>query len=136
MRIWQLKFTIIILSSIGLWGVGGISLMHWHGEASCPMLGNMPACYLILVAYGLIFGSMLLSINKKSLVIFLIGWLPVILLGLAGVIGEITSTLACPTSEIGIPKCYFSTGLAMMIGLLYSQAYRRIYKRRLKDLIN
>lgn len=132
MRIWQLKLVIIILSSIGLWGVGGISLIHWHGEASCPMLGSMPACYLILIAYGVMFVSMWLSINKITILLFLSGWLPVILLALIGVAGELTSTLACPPSEIGIPKCYFSALLAMMIGLLYWFAYHRKYIKRYK----
>jgi hypothetical protein len=61
---------------------------------------------------------------KKSLALFLIGWVPVITLALVGVFGELTSTLHCPPSEIGIPKCYFSAALSMVIGLLYWRFYK------------
>ena len=119
----MLKLTIILLSSVGLWGVAGISISHWSREASCPMLGVIPACYIILFGYGLILLSMLLPF-KRSLISFLIGWLPVIILALIGVLGELTSTLACPASEIGIPKCYFSAMLGIIIGGIYWRFYK------------
>ena len=118
------RLMIIALSSLGLWGVGGISFLHWTGEASCPMIGILPACYIILLGYGLILLSVLF-LFKKTLMVFLIGWTPVIILALAGVIGQITSTLTCPASEIGIPKCYFSALLSIVIGCLYWYFYKQ-----------
>jgi len=118
MYILLLKLTIIVLSSLGLWGVGIISLSHWSNEIPCPTIGVIPVCYIILVAYGLILLSVLFPF-KSSLTIFLVGWTTVILLALIGAVGEITSTLSCPASEIGIPKCYLSAILSSIIGALY-----------------
>ncbi|MFT5396796.1 MAG: hypothetical protein ACI85N_002002 [Gammaproteobacteria bacterium] len=118
-----IRITIIALVALGLWGVGGISFTHWAGERPCPTIGLIPACYIIFVGYGLVLLSMYPNL-KKSLEVFLIGWIPVITLALVGVIGEITSTLHCPLSEVGIPKCYFSAALSLFIGLLYWRFYK------------
>lgn len=118
-----MRGAIVALAVLGVWGVGNISLSHALGEMSCPMLGPVAACYIILVGYTLILCSMFVSLTR-SLFMFIAGWAPVILLALAGVVGELTATLACPASAIGIPKCYFSALLSAVIGLLYWRFYR------------
>jgi len=55
---------------------------------------------------------------QKALIVFLIGWVPVTSLALSGVVGELTGTLQCPPLENGIPQCYISATLALIIGLL------------------
>ena len=112
-----LRTIIILLASIGVLGVGRISVIHWTGEASCPMIGSLPACYIIFVAYSLIVLSMYPRL-RKALQVFLIGWVPVIILALAGVVGELTDTLQCPQLENGIPQCFISAAFALTIGLL------------------
>ena len=119
-----IRLTILLLGGVGFFGVGSISLAHWSGESSCPTIGSLPACYLILVGYGLILVSLFVK-PKVSFFTFLIGWIPVISLALIGVVGDLTSTVSCPSSEIGIPKCYFSAALSLAIGLLYWK-HRRI----------
>lgn len=111
------RTSIILLASIGVLGVGRISINHWTGEASCPMIGPLPACYIILIGYSLIVLSMYPHV-QKALVLFLIGWAPVMLLALTGVVGELTGVLRCPHLEIGIPQCYISAALALIIGLI------------------
>ena len=118
-----IRLAIIALGGLGFLGVGGISFSHWTGEATCPMIGLIPACYIIFVGYGLILLSIFVKI-KISVPIFFIGWLPVIVLAFIGVIGDITSTVVCPMSEIGIPKCYFSAALSLLIGFLYWCFYK------------
>ena len=119
----MIRIVIIALGTLGLWGVSGIAVAHWVGETPCPTIGLIPACYIILIGYGLILLSTFPH-AKKSLVLFLIGWVPVVTLALVGVIGEITSMLHCPHAEIGIPKCYFSAALGLVIGLLYWPFYK------------
>ena len=111
------RTSIILLASIGVLGVGRISITHWTGEASCPMIGPLPACYIILIGYSLIVLSMYPHV-QKALVLFVIGWAPVMLLALTGVVGELTGVLQCPHLEIGIPQCYISAALALIIGLI------------------
>jgi len=117
MKVIFFRTAIVLLASIGVLGVGRISIIHWTGEASCPMISSLPACYLILIAYSLIVLSMYPRL-KKAVGVFLIGWTPVITLALTGVVGELTDILQCPHLENGIPQCYISATLALIIGLL------------------
>ena len=117
MRVVVLRTTILLLAGIGVLGVGRISVIHWTGEASCPMIGSLPACYVILIAYSLIVLSMYPRL-QKALLVFLIGWVPVTTLALAGVVGELTELLQCPHLENGIPQCFISAAFALIIGLL------------------
>ncbi len=110
------RTAIVLLASIGVLGVGRISIIHWTGEASCPMIGSLPACYLILIGYSLIVLSMYPRLQKAS-VLFLVGWVPVVMLALTGVVGELTDVLQCPHLENGTPQCFLSAALALTIGL-------------------
>ncbi len=117
MKVIFFRTAIVLLASIGVLGVGRISINHWTGEASCPMISSLPACYLILIAYSLIVLSMYPRL-QKAVGVFLVGWTPVITLALAGVVGELTNSLQCPRLENGIPQCFISATLALIIGLL------------------
>jgi len=110
------RTAIVLLASIGILGVGRISIIHWTGEISCPMIGLLPACYIILIGYSLIVLSMYPRLQKAS-VLFLIGWVPVVMLALTGVVGELTDVLQCPHLENGTPQCFLSAALALTIGL-------------------
>ena len=110
------RTAIVLLASIGVLGVGRISIIHWTGEASCPMISSLPACYIILIGYSLIVLSMYPRLQKAS-VLFLIGWVPVVMLALTGVVGELTDVLRCPHLENGTPQCFLSSALALTIGL-------------------
>jgi len=111
------RTAIVLLASIGVLGVGRISIIHWTGETSCPMIGSLPACYIILIGYSLILLSMYPRLQKAS-VLFLIGWVPVVMLALTGVMGELTDVLQCPHLKNGTPQCFLSAALALTIGLL------------------
>jgi len=111
-----LRIGIIILATIGFAGVTNISYAHWIGESSCPMIGIIPACYIIFIAYGMVIVSMFLKKNAKK--IFLIFWLPIILLAVVGSIGELTNLAQCPHTQEGIPKCYFSALFSGVIGVM------------------
>ena len=111
------RTAIVVLASIGVLGVGRISVIHWTGEAFCPTISSLPACYIILIAYSLIVLSMYPRLQKAAGV-FLVGWVPVITLALAGVVGELTNSLQCPRLENGIPQCFISAAFGLIIGLL------------------
>jgi len=111
------RTAIVVLASIGVLGVGRISVIHWTGEAFCPMISSLPACYIILIAYSLIVLSMYPRL-QKAVGVFLVGWVPVITLALAGVVGELTDILRCPHLENGMPQCFISAAFGLTIGLL------------------
>ncbi len=112
-----LRLAVVLLAGIGVLGVGRISIIHWTDEASCPMIGSLPACYFIFIGYSLIVLSMYPRL-KKAFILFLVGWVPVMTLALTGVVGELTGSLQCPHLENGIPQCYISVALALTIGVL------------------
>jgi hypothetical protein len=111
------RIAIVLLAGIGVLGVGRISVIHWSGEAFCPMISSLPACYVILIAYSLIVLSMYPRL-QKALLVFLIGWVPVTTLALTGSVGELTGILQCPHLENGMPQCFISAVFALTIGLL------------------
>ena len=112
-----LRISIIILALLGFIGVSKISYIHYIGEESCPMIGILPACYLIFIAYAMVVVSMFPKI-KKAKTVFIIGWLPIIVLALIGTVGEITQSMQCPRMDSGFPKCYLSAVFSIIIGIL------------------
>jgi len=110
-----LKIVIAGLALYGLISVFGISRLHFNGCEDCPKIGPIPACYVVLLGYT----AMLVSALKPMKLLFLIGWLPVFLLAASGVGAEILSDVpVCPQTEGGIPECYFSFALSVILGLL------------------
>ena len=109
------RTTIALLAGIGVLGAGRISIAQWTGNASCPRVGFLPVCYLILVGYSLIVLSMYPRLQKTSL-LFLTGYVPVIFFAITGVVGELTGILQCPNLKNGTPTCYISAALALIIG--------------------
>ncbi len=110
------RLSIVILASLGIVGAGNISRAHWLGEP-CPVIGVVPACYVVLIGYCVIVLSMHPRLRRAS-VFFLLGWIPVATLAFFGVIGELTNWLECPRTDTGIPQCYISLSLVLLIGLL------------------
>jgi hypothetical protein len=78
------------------------------------MLG-LPICYVVSVGYSLIFVAAIVRNSR----IFLLGWIPVILLAAIGSLMELNGIVTCPRSGNAIPMCYFSALLAVLIGLAY-----------------
>jgi len=117
------RSVIILLSAYALISVSPIVHLHWNEEVACPTIGVIPACYLVLVAYAGILLSATLPLVIKSFTkantLFLVSWLVVSAFALMGIFGEVTGLWHCPQTPTGIPKCFYSAGLALIIGVLY-----------------
>lgn len=119
------RWAVAALALYGVMAAFSISQLHMSGVQACPSLGSMPACYVVLLGYG----AMLLSAVRPMPWVFFAGWLPVFLLAALGVGSEILSTEAvCPQTAGGIPKCYFSFALSVLLGLL-AWVFLRAIKR-------
>jgi len=96
-------------------GIVSISFEHFRTGGACPMLGPVPACYVVSLAYaamavaGVIFW-------RVALWLFLAGAMPVIALAMVGTMSELLGVPTCPRAPGGMPLCYAS--LAVGIGLL------------------
>ncbi len=104
---------------LGLAATGGfvgalkISISHIATGFECPKLLFLPACFLVLAAYVLIFVSAIRA-NLRSDWLFWIGWVVVFGFAVTGSSLEIFGNNACPRSYGNIPACYYSLGLATM----------------------
>lgn len=108
----------IVTAAIAFYGViaaFNVSLLHFNNVESCPSLGPVPACYVVLWGYA----GMVLSTLRPIPSLYAMSWLPVFLLALAGVSAELLSDgPVCPQTATGIPKCYFSFGISSALGIL------------------
>jgi len=109
-----LRAAIGLLAVIGLAGVVPVSLAELAAGGACPHLGPLPACHLVSVAYGAVLISVLHPRLWKPAV-FLAGWVPIFLLAAAGSGLELLGHGTCPKTEGGMPKCFFSLGLAIAL---------------------
>lgn len=85
------------------------------------MVGPVPACYLVLAGYM----AMLISVTISNRAMFIVGLVPVFLLATTGVVGEIISAEpVCPQTADGIPKCFFSFGIASALAVMGLMLFR------------
>ncbi len=105
----------IILSLIALVAVIPVSYDTLTTDEKCPMMGVVPACYVVMIGYFLI----ALSCVFRKYLLFYIGWIPVFLLAAIGSVAEVFGVDVCPKTEGGIPMCYFSLGFALLIAATF-----------------
>lgn len=110
------KSILFIAICFGLLGATRLSYVTITGGVPCPGVMGFPACYIIFLAYA----SMLLAFLQKKR-----SWSrPVFASGLAVAIGfalpasliEVFREGTCPSSASGIPLCYLSLALCLLIG--------------------
>ena len=92
--------------------------MEWSSGGSCPSVAGIPACYVVAVAYLLVFMSTLT--NKKPLYrrLFIAGAGIVVGLAAIGSFTQVMGIAACPKTSAGFPMCYISLSIGvLLIGL-------------------
>ncbi len=82
------------------------------------MLGIVPACYVVTLAYLLTGASMLVAAGLRS-ALFLAGWIPIFGLALLGSSMQVLGNEACPKSVGDIPGCYLSLTLTTSLILVF-----------------
>ena len=111
---WTLRLGIVVVASWVLAGLAPLILDQFRGIDTCPMLGPIPACYLVGSGYFAMTIAVVFSPRKLTL-LFLLGWAPVFLLALTGSTLEVLGRTACPASPSGTPLCYFSLAIASLL---------------------
>ena len=100
-----------MVSALALYRLFPVVADQLRGLETCPMLGPVPACYLVFVGYIAIGVSVVLEPLRSGWV-FLSGWLPVFLFALFGTSMELLGQPTCPRSDSGVPLCFFSLAIA------------------------
>ena len=108
-----------LLILAGLWGALRVSYSTATGTAPCPDLVIIPACYPVSLGYLCMLAAEVPPPVKLSRALFFTGWALVFLIAVTGTGFEITVGETCPSSNSGVPLCYFSLGFCVAIFLLY-----------------
>lgn len=95
-----------------------LSYQHSHTGETCPLLGALPACYLVFVGYALVTASALLKKPAASFA-FWLGWGPIAGLALTGTVLDIIQGDVCPRTDGGIPQCFISLAIAATLLVLW-----------------
>lgn len=111
---WVLRLATALVTSWVLAGLTPLILDELRGIDACPMLGPVPACYIVGFGYLAMTIAVIFS-PRRLTVLFLLGWIPVFLLALSGSTMEILGRSTCPASPAGTPLCYFSFAVASLL---------------------
>ena len=127
-----------IILAFGLFGAAKVSYDNFTGTA-CPTVGFIPICYVVLVAYALMFGALIIRQNHCKHYFFSIGWGIAFAIALLGSLAEFFSGGGvCPSTgssgirgaSTGIPMCYISMALLIVALVLFLQgSYKRACAR-------
>lgn len=116
----------LLLSVFGAYEAFKISHIHFNTVESCPTVGLIPACYVVLTSYSLmslawggVLAQKIVLLKKYASILFWMGFAPTFLLALTGVVGEIFGFVECPETPGGLPKCFISFGFVLVIGGLW-----------------
>ena len=114
--LWRILLSLV--AGLGVWGGVTLSLAHMETGETCPMLGPIPACHLVLVGYLLMLISAWTPTRLRSFD-FWFGWTLVFGLALVGSALELMQGDVCPKSAGNIPQCYFSLAMTLAALVFY-----------------
>lgn len=125
-----IKYVLLALTLLGTVSGAKLTLQHLKVGEVCPMIGPIPACAIVFIGYLLMFiATLFIGVKGRigtngKIKIFYIGWLPIFLLALFGVVVEFTGTHICPPGALGIPQCFYSLALLILCLVLFIVARR------------
>lgn len=104
------------LIALALFGATSLSIIHVQSGETCPLIATVPACLIVLLGYVLI----LMSVGARKLrLLFWFGAGPVLVLALLGVgLETLRGGGVCPAGPLGIPQCFISLGIILVIIVL------------------
>lgn len=111
---WIIRVAIFGLAAFVVYNLAPVVMAEWQSRDGCPKLGPVPACYLVSAAYAAIGISALLEPRRLTW-LFLLGWLPVLLLAATGTTLELFGRTTCPATAAGTPMCYYSLTVALIL---------------------
>ncbi len=99
-------------------GVWPIVSAQYQGVQSCPTIGHVPMCYVVLAGYSLVVLSGVLGKRTRDLS-FTLGIAPLLTLAVVGSSLEWLGRDTCPKTEQGIPTCVISLLVAAVLTSIF-----------------
>lgn len=116
---WVLRGGVFLACLAVLSGIIPISIEQFRSGNACPLLGPIPACHVVTLAYAAM--AVAVTVGWYGFKwLFFVGVTPVLLLAIAGTSLELMGTPTCPRSPSGWPLCYSSLmiGLSLLVAVL------------------
>ena len=113
-----IKILLWLLLAVGLYGALSVSYTTITGTDPCPDVQGLPVCFVVAVGYLMMVTSLFMPNYGLKKRIFLSGWLIVFLIAVTGTLLEIMNGNTCPQSADGLPLCYVSLTLCILILVL------------------
>lgn len=123
------RLLLLLLIGVGFVYAGLVSFRNFAGDL-CPAVGPIPICYIVFVAYSLMLLSLVIKHNGCKHYFFTAGWGMAFVFAFVGSLAEffVPGGGVCPTTSggsirgsdgTGIPMCYISLALVMIILILF-----------------
>ncbi len=123
------RLLLAFLAMLGLIPAALLTGEHFLTGTACPLIGPLPACFLVFAGYCLIFYSAM-TWGWTRHAAFLVGWLPVSILAILATILEIANGPVCPRAFGFLPQCFLSLLLSILIGAVWMIGILRHRKAR------
>jgi len=104
--------TLVLL--LAVYGAASLSYNDYKGTISCPEIGGIPACYLVVLFFVLATISHFIKHKLATKAFYFFIGTPG-LLALYASIQELNVSHTCPQTDSGIPMCFISLGLCTTI---------------------
>jgi hypothetical protein len=113
--------TTLLCLLIGFGFLGGlnVSYANFTGDHLCPHIAGLVICYVVTIAYGLMFVSLFIQKAVLRVSLFLPAWGITFLIALTGTSLELTKGDVCPKTTGLIPLCFVSLAMCLLIIVLY-----------------
>ncbi|VAV86592.1 hypothetical protein MNBD_ALPHA06-1805 [hydrothermal vent metagenome] len=112
------RFALVLLTGFGVFAGANLSWQQITIGDICPMLGPVPACFVVLAGYALMLVSVFVVVRMRKL-LFFAGWVPVMGLASIGVVLELLQGDICPPGPAAIPQCFISLAMVVLCLLLF-----------------
>tara|TARA_R110002096_G_scaffold126328_15_gene273008 strand:- start:610 stop:1017 length:408 start_codon:yes stop_codon:yes gene_type:complete len=96
-----------------------LSLKEFNTAGSCPILGPVPACYLVLAGFAAALVGHLAGKYQWGRILFLLGLGFPTLLAIIASIGESAGFIECPKTSTGVPMCYLSLAICILAWIFW-----------------
>lgn len=102
---------IVVLAILGTYGL--VADEYTNGNI-CPKILGIPACYIVMICFFIACIAHILS-HRYAYILYFISVSIVTSIASYGTIGEIFGFANCPKTEHGIPMCFISFGICLML---------------------
>lgn len=97
-----------------IYGSLNLSKHDYKKKDVCPKIFGIPACYIVFVFFTVATISHFINTPISNQLYFVFVGIPA-LIAMIGSLVELSGKVICPRTKSGIPMCYISLGLCLIL---------------------